>query len=301
MLSASLLIKRSKFTNTSTSAIIYKQFHKNKKLPPLPTLEAPQWSANSAVSSILYESPPNAKPVNQNKKNHILNCLVTNEPGVLSRISGTLAARGFNIDSLVVCNTEVKELSRMTIVLKGLDGVVEQARRQIEDLVPVYAVLDYTSSDNIQREMLLARISLLGAEYFEDLLQHHNKGTGTEVAESDLIKTQQQKYHPKNLPFSEMTRLKSQHLANIKLLTESFGGKVVDISENNCIVEVSAKPKRITNFLQLLKPYGLLEVTRSGVMALPRTPIKNPEYEEDDDEINKKINDIVDVSQLPPG
>lgn len=267
----------------------------------MPTLDAPQWSANTAVSSILYESPPTNKPVDQHKKNHILNCLVTNEPGVLSRISGTLAARGFNIDSLVVSNTEVKELSRMTVVLKGLDGVVEQARRQIEDLVPVYAVLDYTSSDNIQREMLLARVSLLGAEYFEDLLQHHNKGTGKDVDEKELIKTQQQKYHPKNLPFSELTRLKSEHLANIKLLTESFGGKIVDISENNCIVEVSAKPKRVTNFLQLLKPYGLLEVARSGVMALPRTPVKNQEEEDDDEELSKKINEIVDVSQLPPG
>ncbi|KAL6932894.1 probable Acetolactate synthase small subunit, mitochondrial [Hanseniaspora guilliermondii] len=299
MLRASTIIKRSKFTNTSTSAIIYKQFHKNKKLPPLPTLEDPQWSANTAVSSILYESPP-VKPIDQNKKSHILNCLVTNEPGVLSRISGTLAARGFNIDSLVVCNTEVKELSRMTIVLKGLDGVVEQARRQIEDLVPVYAVLDYTQSDNIQREMLLARVSLLGSEYFEDLLQHHSKGAGADISEKELAKAQNQKYHPKNLPFSELTRLKNQHLANIKMLTENFGGKVVDISQNNCIVEVSAKPKRITNFLQLLKPYGLLEVSRSGVMALPRTPLKTSE-DEDDEDINKKINDIVDVSQLPPG
>lgn len=79
-----------------------------------------------------------------------------------------------------------------------------------------------------------------------------------------------------------------------------MSGKVVDISQNNCIVEVSAKPKRITNFLQLLKPYGLLEVSRSGVMALPRTPLKTSE-DEDDEDINKKINDIVDVSQLPPG
>jgi acetolactate synthase small subunit len=64
-----------------------------------------------------------------------LNCLVQNEPGVLSRVSGILAARGFNIDSLVVCRTEIRDLSRMCIVLSGQDGVVEQARRQLEDLV----------------------------------------------------------------------------------------------------------------------------------------------------------------------
>ena len=123
----------------------------------MPTLETPNWSADTAVHR-LYETPvPSKAP----PKQHVLNCLVQNEPGVLSGVSGTLAARGFNIDSLVVCNTEVKDLSRMTIVLKGQDGVVEQARRQIEDLVPVYAVLDYTNAEIIKRELLLARVSLL--------------------------------------------------------------------------------------------------------------------------------------------
>lgn len=58
-----------------------------------------------------------------------------NEPGVLSRVSGILAGRGVNIDSLVVCRTEIRDLSRMCIVLKGQDAMVEQARRQLEDLV----------------------------------------------------------------------------------------------------------------------------------------------------------------------
>jgi ACT domain len=57
---------------------------------------------------------------------------------VLSRISGILAGRAFNIDSLVVCSTEIRDLSRMTIVLRGQDGVIEQARRQLEDLVGSY-------------------------------------------------------------------------------------------------------------------------------------------------------------------
>lgn len=62
-----------------------------------------------------------------------------NEPGVLSRVSGILAGRGFNIESLVVCRTEIRDLSRMTLVLKGQDGVVEQARRQLEDLVSLFS------------------------------------------------------------------------------------------------------------------------------------------------------------------
>jgi len=75
------------------------------------------------------------RTVNRSAYRHVLNCLVQNEPGVLSRVSGILAGRGFNIDSLVVCRTEIRDLSRMCIVLNGQDGVVEQARRQLEDLV----------------------------------------------------------------------------------------------------------------------------------------------------------------------
>ncbi|KAG1437395.1 hypothetical protein G6F56_013130 [Rhizopus delemar] len=77
---------------------------------------------------------------------HILNCLVQNEPGVLSRVSGIIAGRGFNIESLVVAKTEVPDLSRMTIIFDGQNVQIEQARRQLEDLVPVWAVLDYTKT-----------------------------------------------------------------------------------------------------------------------------------------------------------
>ncbi len=119
-------------------------------------------------------------------RRRILNCLVQNEPGVLSRVSGILAGRGFNIDSLVVCRTEIRDLSRMSIVISGQEGVVEQARRQLEDLVsnesvhrstnltfgkvPVWAVLDYTETRTISRELLLVKVSILGPEYIDDQL-----------------------------------------------------------------------------------------------------------------------------------
>ena len=79
---------------------------------------------------------------------HVLNCLVQNEPGVLSRVSGILAGRGFNIDSLVVCRTEIRDLSRMCVVLRGQDGVVEQARRQLEDLVSHFARGSFSQSSS---------------------------------------------------------------------------------------------------------------------------------------------------------
>jgi len=237
-----LCSRRKQHTTSSTSALAYKSLH--HRINPLPTNDSlPSWSAPAAVSSILYETPlPSANP----PKRHILNCLVQNEPGVLSRVSGILAARGFNIDSLVVCNTEVEDLSRMTIVLSGQDGVVEQARRQLEDLVPVWAVLDYTAAPLVQRELLLAKISILGPEYFEELLAHHREisaADATPLAESEqkeelTYEDGRKDYHPRRLATSQALRHKHEHLEAITHLTHQFGGKVLDISTDNCIVEM---------------------------------------------------------------
>ncbi|TPX15210.1 uncharacterized protein E0L32_004768 [Thyridium curvatum] len=287
-------------SSSSTSAIAYKALRRRQT--PLPVADTtPSWSAQAAVSNILYETPttPQAPPTR-----HVLNCLVQNEPGVLSRVSGILAARGFNIDSLVVCSTEVEDLSRMTIVLTGQDGVVEQARRQLEDLVPVWAVLDYSNAALVQRELLLAKINILGPEYFEELLAHHREITaadadveeGHEVQDQTLEETSQD-FHPSRLAASEALRHKHEHLKSITYFTHQFGGKVLDISTNSCIVEVSAKPSRINSFLKLIGPFGILESARTGLMALPRSPLYGP----DDDVHVKEADDVVDASQLPPG
>jgi acetolactate synthase-1/3 small subunit len=71
-------------------------------------------------------------------------------------------------------------------------------------------------------------------------------------------------FHPSALPPSEALRLKHQHLETITYLTHQFGGKVLDISTNNCIVEVSAKPHRIDSFMKLITPFGILESARTG-------------------------------------
>ncbi|KPM34441.1 Acetolactate synthase small subunit, mitochondrial [Neonectria ditissima] len=287
-------------SSSSTSAIAYKALR--HRSAPLPVSDLPgAWSAQAAVSNILYETPsPSLVP----PKRHILNCLVQNEPGVLSRVSGILAARGFNIDSLVVCNTEVEDLSRMTIVLTGQVGVVEQARRQLEDLVPVWAVLDYTNAALVQRELLLAKINILGPEYFEELLAHHREITTADTdvdyaheaidqSLSDVAKD----FHPSKLATSQALRHKHEHLKSITYFAHQFGGKVLDISTNSCIVEISAKQSRIDSFLKLVSPFGILESARTGLMALPRTPL----HENVDESIVKEADEVVDASQLPPG
>jgi len=196
----------------------------------------------------------------------------------------------------------------MTIVLSGQDGVVEQARRQLEDLVPVWAVLDYTSAPLVQRELLLAKINILGPEYFEELLAHHREITASdpeglegneEWASQRLVELKESDdFHPSKLAMSQALRHKHEHLKSITYFTHQFGGKVLDISTNNCIVEVSAKPTRIDSFMKLIGPFGILESARTGLMALPRSPLYGPN---DQDSTVKDADDIVDVSTLPPG
>jgi acetolactate synthase-1/3 small subunit len=265
-------------SNDSTSALDYKLSHRLRTLPPLPSLEPPTMDASEAVSNILYNTPA---PSKQPFKRHILNTLVQNEPGVLSRISGTLAARGFNIDSLVVCATEIRDLSRMCIVLRGQDGVVEQARRQLEDLVPVWAVLDYTNTRVIEREMMLVKVSILGPEYFEET-QYGLSGPNTSSSSvpPELVAERRQgskgqestldaagahhPSHPSPMSPSEALRVKSDNMRSIIALAEQFRGSVVDVSSTSVIVEMSGKSSRCDAFLKLVRPFGVLECARSG-------------------------------------
>ncbi|KAK1084887.1 acetolactate synthase, regulatory subunit [Friedmanniomyces endolithicus] len=102
-------------------------------------------------------------------------------------------------------------------------------------------------------------------------------------------------FHPRNMAPSEALRLKHQHLETITYLTHQFGGKVLDISTNNCIVEVSAKPVRIDSFMKLISPFGILESARTGLMALPRSPLHDVSEAEE-----KEPEDIIDAASLPP-
>ncbi|TFK75334.1 acetolactate synthase [Pluteus cervinus] len=294
----------------STSALDYKRSHRTKP-PPLPEMDLPRSrSAEEAVTNILYNTPP---PSLQPFKKHILNCLVQNEPGVLSRVSGILAGRGFNIDSLVVCRTEIRDLSRMCIVLSGQDGVVEQARRQLEDLVPVWAVLDYTDTRVISRELLLVKVSILGPEYLEEQLvggpsydprkpSNLESGSSKLQREAALATNFERSAHPGEpvaapITPSEALRLRHQYLQSVSVLADQFGAKIVDISENSVIAELTAKTARVEAFLGLLKPFGILEAARTGMMAMPRTPIPNAGEEEDVSDSGPGV----DASLLPPG
>ena len=89
---------------------------------------------------------------------HVVSALVQNVPGVLAHISGMLASRGFNIDSLAVGETEESELSRMTFVVVGDDRVLEQIRKQLEKIVTVVKVVDVSSQDYVERDLMLVKV-----------------------------------------------------------------------------------------------------------------------------------------------
>ncbi len=90
---------------------------------------------------------------------HIISALVENKPGVLAHVAGMFAARGFNIDSLVVGRTEDPELSRMTIVVIGDDRVLEQVRKQLAKIIPVVKVQDFAGQPVVARDLMLITVS----------------------------------------------------------------------------------------------------------------------------------------------
>jgi len=167
---------------------------------------------------------------------HVIMALVQNQPGVLAHVAGMFAARGFNIDSLVVGRTEDPDLSRMTIVVVGDDKVLEQVRKQLGKLVPVVKIRDFETVDYVERDLMLLRV-------------HVTPDKRPEVV--DLV----------NL----------------------FRGRVVDVSRNSIMVEMSGAERKIEAFIELLRPYGIRELARTGVIAMARgaapEPNRNPDEE----------------------
>src|SRR5271166_7087728 len=89
---------------------------------------------------------------------HVLSALVQNQPGVLAHISGMLASRGFNIDSLAVGETEKPDLSRVTFVVHGDDAELEQVRKQLDKVVTVVKVHDISSEDYVERDLMIVKV-----------------------------------------------------------------------------------------------------------------------------------------------
>jgi acetolactate synthase small subunit len=170
--------------------------------------------------------------------------------------------------------------------------------------VPVWAVLDYTDTRTISRELLLVKVSILGPEYLDDQLvggpSHDPLQSHIEHAEiqsklereatlvrhveqsakeaSSISSSSSSPTHASTSPSavkptapdatpltpSEALRLRHQHLQSIDALARQFGARLVDVSENSVIVEMSGKTTRVEAFLSLVKPFGIIESARTG-------------------------------------
>ena len=100
---------------------------------------------------------------------HIISILMENEAGALSRVAGLFSARGYNIESLTVAPTEDPSLSRMTLVTRGTEAVIEQITKQLNKLIDVVKLLDLTEGPHIEREMMLIKVKALGNEQREEI------------------------------------------------------------------------------------------------------------------------------------
>ncbi|MGB9621878.1 MAG: acetolactate synthase small subunit [Brevinematia bacterium] len=149
--------------------------------------------------------------------------LVENSVGVLARVAGLFSARGFNIKSLSVGETEDPEVSVMTIVVDEDERTAEQVRKQLSKLIETIKVRDITELPKVERELALLRVSI--------------------------------------------TREKR---AEVLQVVEIFKAKVVDVAHNSLVVEITGSSQKVEGFIELMKPYGIIEMARTGKVALER-------------------------------
>jgi acetolactate synthase-1/3 small subunit len=159
---------------------------------------------------------------------HVLSALVQNQPGVLAQVSGMLASRNFNIDSLAVGETEDAQLSRMTFVVHGDDNTLDQVRKQLDKIVSIVRVDDISSENFVERDLMLIKV----------------------VSPADKR-------------------------TEIVLLVEMFRGRVVDIAHDNLMIEIAGQEQKIEAFIDLMRPYGIIELARTGRIALVRGRLKS--------------------------
>ncbi|KAJ2783934.1 acetolactate synthase, regulatory subunit [Coemansia javaensis] len=220
-----------------------------------------------AVSDIIYKTPTARKTGHHV---HVLNCFMQDEPGILTRATGIMAARGYNIDSVVVSRTEIPGLSRMTITVNGEQAVVQQARKQLADLPQVWAVVDLSDAKVIEREILLIKLSTLGPGSIACGGADSCTPREPQPAAAGAASAAEPAEPPRAATVAQVVE-GTQRLNYIRNLASIFGARVVDVGADCCIVELCAKSERVDAFMKLAAPFGILEAARSGRMAMSRT------------------------------
>jgi acetolactate synthase-1/3 small subunit len=156
-------------------------------------------------------------------RKHILSILVENKPGVLTRIAGLFARRGFNIDTLAVGPTDNERLSRMTLTLDGATHPIDQVTKQLHKLVNVLKIRDLEPEETLARELALFKVSADGPSRQE-----------------------------------------------VMQVCEVFRAKIVDLGKRSLTVEVTGTCEKVDAFERLVRPFGLIEMARTGEIAIAR-------------------------------
>lgn len=154
---------------------------------------------------------------------HTLVVLVENKPGVLARVAGLFARRGFNIHSLAVAPTEDARVSRITIVADTESAPVEQIVKQLYKLIHVVKINELAPAESVEQELLMATVKAPA-------------GVRGQILE----------------------------------LTQIFGGKVLNTGATEMMVRLAGSPKKLDDFEELLRPFGIASIQRTGRVALPR-------------------------------
>ena len=156
-------------------------------------------------------------------RKHVLSILVENKPGVLTRIAGLFARRGFNIDTLAVGPTDDERISRITLTLDGALHPIDQVTKQLHKLVNVLKIRDLEPRETLARELAMFKVSADG------------------VARAEVMQ-----------------------------ICEIFRGKVVDVTKRSVVIELTGTYDKIDAFEALVRPFGLIEMARTGEIAIAR-------------------------------
>lgn len=154
---------------------------------------------------------------------HTISVLVENKFGVLARISGMFSGRGFNIDTLNVAPTHDPDLSRITVVVRGDDAVLDQINKQLLKLINVIEVVDFKQGQAVVRELLLIKLKA-------------DSSTRSEIVQ----------------------------------IADIFRAKIINVAPDSVIVELTGDEGKITAFLNLVEPFGVVELARTGKLAMKR-------------------------------
>jgi acetolactate synthase-1/3 small subunit len=168
-------------------------------------------------------------PAPQPAVHHTVTVLVENKAGVLARVAGLFARRGFNIYSLAVAPTDDERFSRITIVVDVEETSVEQITKQLFKLIPVVKITELAPAESVERELLLVTVRAGGP------------------ARSEVIE-----------------------------LVQVFEGKIVDVGQDTLTVMLAGTPPKLDDFEDLMRPFGIAELQRTGRVALPRLERQAP-------------------------